>query len=120
MGRTSAFSILCPGNTMIDVNNLIGKTIIIGITRLDANDELIEQIQINGVFSQATSKGIMIRLSTGDDYKLPPDYGSIKKALSGEYRFRTTGETVMDPDYMTTWTIHEPKEQPTEEQRDGN
>lgn len=105
---------------MIDVNNLIGRTIIIGITHLDANDELIEQIQMHGVISEATSKGIVIRLSTGDDYKLPPDYGSIKKAPSGEYRFRSTGETVVDPDYMTTWTIHEQKVRPTEEQSEGN
>lgn len=93
---------------MIEVNQLIGKTIIIGITRVDANDELIEQIQMHGVISEITAKNISIRLSTGKDYNLPPDCSSIKKAPPGEYRFRSTGETVVNPDYMTTWTIHAP------------
>jgi hypothetical protein len=93
--------------------HLIGKTIIIGITRLDSNDELIEQIQMHGVITSATPKGILFRLSTGEDYKLPPDYASIREAPPGEYRFRQTGEVVVNPNYMTTWTIHEPKHPPT-------
>ena len=96
--------------TMVDeFEKYIGKTIIIGITRLDADGELIELIQMHGVISRATPGTIEIKLSTGDSYSLPPDYDSIQPAPPGEYRFRSTGETVVDPDLMTTWTIHAPK-----------
>lgn len=95
--------------------DLVGKTIIIGITRLDSNDELIEQIQMHGVISSATPKGIVVKLSTGEDYKLPSYYDSICIAPPGEYSFRATGEVVINPDYMTTWTIHEPINPPRPE-----
>jgi hypothetical protein len=51
-------------------------------------------------------KGIFIRLSGSDEeYVLPPDLESFKKAPPGEYKFKSTGEVVVNPDYMTSWTI---------------
>lgn len=89
-------------------DSLIGKTIIIGITRLDTDGAVFEQIQMHGTVQDASAGGIVVRLSTGSCYKLPPDYGAINEAPPGEYRFRSTGEVVSNLDYMTTWTIHPP------------
>jgi hypothetical protein len=88
---------------------LVGKTIIIGITRLTADEELLGQEQLRGVVEVANENGIGIRVAGGEDlYWLPPDLRSIRVAPRGEYRFRATGEVVVNPDLMTTWTITAP------------
>ena len=95
---------------MTESHDYISKTIIIGITRLDCNDQLIEQIQMHGVITKVTPSGIEIELSTGELYSLPPDLDSIHGAPPGTYKFRSTGEEVVNPDFMTTWTVRAPEE----------
>jgi hypothetical protein len=89
----------------------IGKHIIIGITRLTADDEPLGQQQMHGdIVAVDEMKGICIRLAgSGEMHWLPPDLRSIRVAPLGEYRFRSTGEVVVNPDLMTTWTIKSPR-----------
>src|SRR5258708_5357471 len=87
---------------------LVGRTIIIGITYLEHDGSLLEQVQKHGVIERIDEKGIAIRLSDGDLFNLPPDLRSLRPAPVGEYRFRSTGEIVTNPDLMTTWTITRP------------
>ena len=63
---------------------------------------------MHGVVSAIDEHGIKIRLSDGNWFNLPPDLRSIKLAPRGQYRVRSTGETINDPDLMTTWTITQP------------
>jgi len=93
----------------IDPGSFVGKTIIIGITRLSASGKLIDQTQMHGSVTEASSKRFAILLSTGDTYDLPPDYRNVQPAAPGEYKFRSTGEVVVNPDLTTTWTITEPR-----------
>jgi hypothetical protein len=41
----------------------------------------------------------------GDPAHLPADYGAYDEAAPGSYLLATTGETVVDPDYVTTWDL---------------
>src|SRR5258707_1072538 len=88
--------------------NLVGRTIIIGITTLEHDGSLLEQAQKHGVIERIDAQGIAIRLSDGELFMLPPDVGALRPAPPGEYRFRSTGEVVTNPDLMTTWTITRP------------
>jgi hypothetical protein len=36
---------------------------------------------------------------------LPADYAAYDEAAPGRYVLATTGETVVDPDYVTTWEV---------------
>ncbi len=84
----------------------IGKRILIGLTYLDGNGQLMRQLQYHGVISRITEKGIFIRLPNGEEHcSLPPDVSVLEKASPGEYRLRSTGETVTNPDYLAQWTI---------------
>lgn len=84
----------------------IGKRILVGLTYLDDNGQLIKQLQYHGVISRITAKGIFIRLPNGNDHcALPPDTALLKKATPGDYRLRSTGEIVTNPDYLAQWTI---------------
>jgi hypothetical protein len=42
-------------------------------------------------------------------YTLPPDLSSLSDAAPGAYRLRATGETVVDPDFTSTWEIRAPR-----------
>jgi hypothetical protein len=86
----------------------VGRTIIIGITYLRRDGTLREQEQMHGLVSAIDEHGIKIRLSDGRWFNLPPDLRAIRLAPRGQYRFRSTGEIVNDPDLMTTWTVTQP------------
>ena len=51
------------------------------------------------------------KLNDGEILGLPPDLSSTRIAPPGEYRLRSTGEVVVDPDYLTTWNINRSKEE---------
>jgi hypothetical protein len=60
-------------------------------------------------------RGIAVELSdSGDVFWLPPEPSALNHAPPGEYRFRSTGEVVVDPDLMTTWTVTAPPGEPTD------
>jgi len=92
---------------LITLEELVGKYVLIGITRLDHTGEFIRQEQYHGRVTYA-DRSIRIRLSTGRDYELPPDTRSFRRAAPGEYRLRSTGEMVVDPDFTTSWTVNSP------------
>jgi len=83
----------------------IGKTILLGVTYLDHNEELIEQKQWHGVIETfSNSEGIRIKLANSDHpCCLPPDPRGIRRAKPGIYKLRSTGEEIEDPDYLATW-----------------
>lgn len=93
-------------------SDLLGKVILVGITYYTHDKQLIEQKQYHGTVIWADEKGIVVRKANGEEEKLPPDLRSTKPAPPGEYRERSTGEIVVNPDYFTTWNVVEgpPKE----------
>ena|SRR5215472_2688683 len=84
----------------------IGKHLLIGMTYLDHNEQLIEQKQLHGEIVRINeNEGIVIKLhNSGEEFKLPPELDSLKPAPPGEYRLHATGEVVVDPDLLTIWT----------------
>ena len=88
---------------------VLGKHVLVGITYVTKSDELIEQRQFHGVIETVSSEsGIAIRLPDGSVFRLPPDLRGIQPAPPGAYRLRSTGEEVIDPDYLWTWTVTGP------------
>lgn len=92
------------------IARLLNKTLLIGLTYLADKEELIEQKQYYGTIVRINEQeGIVIKLATsGQEFKLPPDFRSIQEAKPGEYKLRSTGEVILNPDYLTTWTITMP------------
>jgi hypothetical protein len=92
-------------------DEIMNKHVIIGITKLDKEDVIIERIQMHGnIIRVDPNKGVTILLEPSkEEYVLPPDLSAFHEAPPGEYRFTSTGEIVVNPDYMTTWTISAPK-----------
>jgi hypothetical protein len=84
----------------------LGKRILVGLTKLDAKGDLIEQRQYVGRLTHAdASRGLELELADGSHEWLPPDVRPLEEAPRGEYRLRSSGEVVEDPDYLCNWTI---------------
>jgi hypothetical protein len=90
-------------------DRLVGKLVLVGVTRVSNDQQVLGQDQFHGVVVAADRRtGIKLELEgtrTGDEYNLPPQTSVFSRAQRGEYRLRATGEIVVDPDYLATWTI---------------
>ncbi|MDQ4048225.1 MAG: hypothetical protein M3131_02430 [Actinomycetota bacterium] len=84
----------------------LGKQVLVGLTTLSTAGELIERKQFAGRLATVDRlRGLELELEDGDRYWLPPDVRSLEPAPPGDYRLRSTGQTVRDPDFLFTWTI---------------
>lgn len=89
----------------ITFSDILNKTILIGLTFYTPDNDFVRQEQYHGTVIEFDSKAILVKLSDGTIYKLPPDLSSTKAALPGEYRLNSTGEVVVNPVFLTTWII---------------
>jgi hypothetical protein len=103
----------------ISYSNIIGKTILVGLSFTNSEDDIIERKQFHGKIVNADRhKGISILIDGENEiFKLPPDLSSIEVASPGEYRLRSTGKVIINPDFISTWIIKRPE---LSEQSDHN
>ena len=88
---------------------LIGAHVLVGLTRMDHGGNAVSQTQFHGKVTKADSKrGVTVVDAAGVEHMLPPYRAAYVVAEPGEYRLRSTGEIVVDPDYTCTWTVHPP------------
>ncbi len=89
--------------------SVIGKRVLVGVTRRNHADEIEGYEQFHGEIVRAGREGIYLRIeATGEERWLPPDLSSLHTAKPGEYRLKSTGEIVVDPDFLATWTLYPP------------
>ena len=85
---------------------MIGCTVLIGLTYCDAAGVVQRQEQLHGMVVEADPRtGFRIRLGgsrEGDSYHLPPHPSAFQRAQAGRYELSETGEVIVDPDYLTT------------------
>ena len=86
-------------------DELLGKTILVGLTYFSADNKFVEQKQLWGKVIRADDENIEVKKSDNDIFDLPPDMSAISMAAPGEYRLRSTGEIVTDPDYLATYYV---------------
>ena len=76
------------------------------MTYLDTEGTVIDRRQIHGVIVSANDDEVSMQLAGSDEQQwLPPQLEAYQEAEEGEYRLRETGELVVDPDLLCTWTI---------------
>ncbi len=89
----------------ITFEELVGKVILVGMTYYTKDDQPIEQRQFYGTVTQANESIIRFMQKNGTEFSLPPDLSSAKRARPGKYQLRSTGEIVVDPDFLVTWNV---------------
>lgn len=88
---------------------LVGKYALVGVAFVTPKGETAGQYY-GRIASADPDTGIAIALEGACDGKtlvLPPATGWFGPAQPGEYRLKTTGETVVDPDVLSTWRIEQ-------------
>ena len=92
---------------------LIGKLVLVGLTRCNSDGSVDRQEQFFGIVRSADKNSeILLNLKgtrAGCRYNLPPDLCSYFKASPGNYCLRSTNEVVTDPDFTVTFSVHEPR-----------
>lgn len=101
----------------------IGKHVLVGIryyekTEDDPKSKFIRQEQLHGEIVRANpADGIVIRQANGEEFNLPPDLTRLEPSSEVDYKLRSTGEMVVNPDYIATWVI---EQKPNEQSNDEN
>ena len=87
---------------------LYGKIVMVGFTYVNDSGNVIEQKQFHGEVIRANpSEGIVLKLADGTERTLPPDFRPFRKTKPGEYREQSTGEIVVDPDWLCSYTVRQ-------------
>jgi len=86
--------------------------ILVGVTYLAADGKTVKsQQQYHGrIVTVDRNDGIEIACEgkwAGKTMTLPPELRSLHHARPGQYRLRSTGETIEDPDLTTTFSVTE-------------
>ncbi len=96
---------------MEELSELVGNTLLIGITYLATTGEVDERIQLHGIVTSVEDGLVTVQVDgDADPFTLPAEPAAFERASPGEYRLRSTGEVVIDPDYLTSWTVTPPAE----------
>jgi hypothetical protein len=103
----------------ITYKSIIGKHILVGITVLNNNDEVVSSFELHGIIEYAQKNDkISIRLKNNDlnletdengYYNLPPDLSAISVAGEGIYTLHFNGEKVENPDLLASWDVVQPE-----------
>ncbi len=86
-------------------DELIGKIVLVGFTYYRKNGEFAERKQFFGKVFEVLESTVWIRKNNGEEFSIPNDKNAIEIAPEGEYRLKTTGEVVVNPDYLSTWNV---------------
>jgi hypothetical protein len=98
---------------------LLGRLVLVGLSyfKVDAEEPFEQQQMFGRVVSADEREGILLSLEgqrTGEQFNLPPDTRSFREAEPGEYRLRSTGEIVVNPDFTVTFSIRKQAKAGTE------
>ncbi len=90
---------------------LLGRVLLVDITSFSSDGCLLDQDQFHGqVVAVDPGFGVVLDLMgwrAGEQFCLPPTTDAIAVAAAGDYRLRTTGEVVSDPDYTAAFCVHQ-------------
>jgi hypothetical protein len=86
---------------------LIGARLLVGVTLRARDGTLLSQEQFCGRVLDVAGGVVVVERphAPGDPALLPADPAGYEKAPAGRYVLSTTGEAVVDPDYLTSWDV---------------
>jgi hypothetical protein len=89
--------------------DLIGTHLVVGITHVDHAGNAVSHEQFHGqVIRASIAEGVVLVDSAGKEHWVPLDREAFRPADPGAYTLKSTGETLVDPEWLSTWTVHPP------------
>jgi hypothetical protein len=90
-----------------DGASYIGKSLLVGLTVHAPDGTFLYTEQFLSTIVDADDAGIVARRhDNGARILLPPE---LQPASPGQYRLRSSEQTVEDPDYLATWSWTDPE-----------
>lgn len=84
----------------------LGSLVLVRLSFTDEEGNIVEERQFQGAIEKISDEEVVLRHpSNGAEVSLPPYFGSYERAPKGKYQLKSTGETIVDPDYITEWTL---------------
>lgn len=89
------------------LRHLVGTRLLVGISVRSPDGALLRQEQFCGRVLEVADGAVVVERPDAPDEpaRLPADPAAYEVAAPGRYVLATTGETVADPDYVTTWEV---------------
>ena len=96
-----------------NIEAIVGKWVLIDMTTLDHNEEMLDHRQMYGEIREVTEgRGAVVRLiPSGDEFILTPDLDLFEPVAPGSYKLEPSGDIVESPDFMVRSIIHNPPPQ---------
>jgi hypothetical protein len=91
--------------TPITLDELIGKSLLVGITYSPSDSKDAEQKQFFGTVTEASETQSLLACKDGSELSLPSDLSALQRAKRGEYTLRSTGDVVINPDFLAAWNV---------------
>ena len=90
------------------LDELVGKTVLVGIAHVDKDDKLLGRSQYFGTVIKADMKdGVIVRRHGVSDLEaLPPFPEHYLPAKKGTYTLQSNGLQIKNPDYTCTWRLY--------------
>jgi hypothetical protein len=87
--------------------------IIVSVTYFDDEFNEVETRQLWGIIAAINARQGIVVMNPNRNIKfyLPPDLSCLEPAKRREYRLKPTGEILMDPGYITSWTVAMPPDE---------
>jgi hypothetical protein len=83
--------------------------LLVGLTYLDGSGAVSSALQFCGrVLEVGDGVVVVERPGEPEPAVLPADAAAYRPAAAGRYTLQGSGETVMNPDYVTTWRVAAP------------
>ncbi|WP_370979725.1 hypothetical protein [Agaribacterium sp. ZY112] len=85
---------------------MIGKYILVGVTRLDSDEQVLSTEEIHGKVQRVSEEdGIIILQPDGSEFGLPPLLDYYQEADEGVYSLKSSDEKITNPDYLATFNV---------------
>jgi hypothetical protein len=85
---------------------LFGSHVLVGLTYLRPDGDIARRLEFHGTVESVGQDVIEVKRADNDEiFRLPPAPEAFEPAPPGEYRMRSTGEVVVDPDFTCTMTV---------------
>ena len=94
---------------------LLGAHLLVGLTYLRPDGGIARRFEFHGTVDSVGEDVVEVRRAdNGEIFTLPAGSEAYEPAPPGEYRLKTTGEVVVDPDFTCVMTVH-PAQNPVED-----
>ncbi|WP_114326239.1 hypothetical protein [Candidatus Colwellia aromaticivorans] len=105
----------------LTLDNVVGKSCLIGLSYFDKQGEMLKQSMLGGIVKSVDKEmGITIELAQASsenkkhekaaDFLIPSILTCWFVAPKGEFHTSTDGVKLVNPDYLVTWDIHQSKD----------